>query len=287
MIASQDINPNFVSESASSSSPLITIVIEPAANNEPNPANLETATKAVETSAKAPPIPARPCPISSQLKLPNLLRPSASPDKDWTIIKVDTLPAKEPKPLTLLRIPRATTSSPRAPPIAVRDLPISSHENPENLLMASPRILQLSAIAKRLMLVLSGTLTPFRALSPAQKMVRPPPTPIRPLAISLSDKPPNLAIADARTFMDSATRIKLIDALPNPLDPFLDSVFVMLSKLFVIILNIAAMVLMPLSAAPASICESVFRDAVKTPIAPAIPTSDVTLMLVVNACKLS
>ena len=153
--------------------------------------------------------------------------------------------------------------------------------------MASPRILQLSANAKRLVLVVSGIFTPLSALSPTQKIARPPPTPIRPLASSARERLPNLAIADARTFIDSAIRIKLKEAFIKPLDPFFERVFVILSRLFVNILNMAAMALIPLSADPTSSCESVFSEAVRTPIAPAIPTSEVTLMLVVNACKLS
>ena len=81
-ISSQDIEPNFFNASAKSPNPCTAMSMDPPPMIDAKPPRVPSTPDIVATSAKAPPIPTRPCAISSQdiePKFPNALDKSPRP----------------------------------------------------------------------------------------------------------------------------------------------------------------------------------------------------------------
>ena len=104
-----------------------------------NPARSPTPTVIPPTSRRAPPIAASPLPISSHGISPNFFRAFARSSRPWITINIPAAPNIPEKPAILPAAIVTPETSARAPPIAVRPLPISSHCIPPNFFRASER----------------------------------------------------------------------------------------------------------------------------------------------------
>ena len=151
--------------------------------------------------------------------------------------------------------------------------------------MASARILQLSASAKRAILVEMLTLDPLIALIPFESAKIPPPTPISPLASSSSDSLESFVIAFAKIFIASAKAIKAIPVFTNGalLRPVTE--LDMDLKLVVSILNMIAIAPNDFAKSGTFILDNLLSAKDKIPIAAAIETNEVILMLDVKALR--
>ena len=128
VISSHVILPNFLSASARSPSPCTPSKIAPPAITLPKPAKFPSKPRTVPSSAKAPPIPTSPFPISSQDIPPIRERAVAIGSKACTATRIPVAPRSEPNPPTALRMLNDAVNSPNAPPIAANPCPISSHD---------------------------------------------------------------------------------------------------------------------------------------------------------------
>ena len=175
-------------------------------------------------------------------------------------------------------IAMTTVSSSKAPPMAVRPLPISSHLNTLNFLSASPSISH--ALARRTIdtPVDIGIFTLLIILAASDNSRRAPPTPIKPLMISGKDKSESSTIAPAKTSIAIATRMSANADLTIPLDSKDVRVLVIDSKLMVNILSIAAIASNDLPISTALSSDMVLSAFARIPTAAAIPTRDQTLI---------
>ena len=125
-ISPQDIDPNFLSASAISPRPETTIRIDPAAKILENPPIFPRAARTIPISTRAPPMAARPCPISSQERFDNCINGCAI---ICIALAIAIIATEFLRPtFEKLRSFIAPAISPSAPPTAVRPLAICSHE---------------------------------------------------------------------------------------------------------------------------------------------------------------
>ena len=183
MISSHVISANDFNAFARVPKPAITISIAAPPKIPENPDILPTAVTAILTSARAPPIAASPLPIWSQFISPNDFIASANFDKPNITISMAKAPNIDFPPLNLFKTLTASTSSPRAPPIATNPRPISFHAISPNFLSASLNMSHAFARAIIDIEVLNGILTSLIAFIPFVRINKPPPMPIRPLTI--------------------------------------------------------------------------------------------------------
>ena len=191
---------------------------------------------------------------------------------------IDRAPTSDLPPLNLFRIETAATSSTRAPPIAARPLPISSHDISPNFCNALARIRQLTANASSAILAEMGTLEPLIPSSAATKKTSPTPSAISALAMSRMDKSASFFIAPA--IMPTATAISTRDppALTRPFEPGPLKVFEIDFIVPVSIPSIAPIATSDFVISPTSRSAIVFMDAARMPTAIATATIDETLI---------
>ena len=109
--------PKILRAFAISPSPLATINIVPAPINPENPASFPRSPVIVDTSVRAPPIPANPRFISSQDIAENTENEFAISERDLDTINMVPAPSKPENPASFPRRPVIVATSVRAPPI--------------------------------------------------------------------------------------------------------------------------------------------------------------------------
>ena len=251
------------------------------------PPNLPSNPATKPSSAKAPPIPAKPLPISSQEREPILFKLSAMSSRDLHIINMLTALAIEFLPPNLFRITTDAVSSAKAPPIPAKPLPISSHERPLNLDNASAKILQLVAKAIITIAVFNDGLLFSTIFNAATNSPNPIPIATRPLKISLALRPESLTMALLRILIATDIAINAIPALTTSPGLNLFNVLENDLKLRLSIVNISAIAISDL---PISLTCNFAMDesaAESIPIAIAILTNEATLMPVVKLANAS
>ena len=128
MISSQVILPNVFRDSAISARLSVTRRIEPAANMDFSPATLPSMVVIKEISVRAPPIPARPWTIWSQVMSENSCRDLAMSARLCAVIKIEPAANMDLRPATLPNTVFIRAISARAPPIPERPLRICPTE---------------------------------------------------------------------------------------------------------------------------------------------------------------
>ena len=281
-ISSHCIAPNFTRAFARSSRPWITMRIPVAPNILENPDIFPAAIVTPVTSVSAPPIAARPLPISSHCISPNFFRASARSLKPWTRISMPRLPNIDLKPPNFCKMAIAATSSPKAPPIPTKPRAISPQESAPNFVNASPRILQASANAKIAILVLSGILTLSIILRPTQSSSNAPPRPSKPFAISSQESPDNFTSALLMIRTAVASRTSAMPTFIKPLGLNFDNALFIALKLMLSSASITPIANNPFATSSPSSLAMVFSDAERIPIAIAILTKEAILIPLVK-----
>ena len=108
------------------SSACTAIRMDPLPSTPEKPDILPRAPENRLNSARAPPIPVKPFPISSHVSAPIFFNVSAIGSKACIAIKIAPLPRIAENPEIFPRAPLTIPNSPRATPIAVNPFPISS-----------------------------------------------------------------------------------------------------------------------------------------------------------------
>ena len=191
-ISSHDIEPNFFNASAKSPNPCTAMSMDPPPMIDAKPPRVPRTPDIVATSAKAPPIPTRPCAISShdiEPKLPNALDKSP---RLCTPKRILPEPKRPDNPANVPSTPDIVATSAKAPPIPTRPCAISSHD-------IEPKLPNALDKSPRLCTAITNDPEPIIPDNPANVPNNPatvptsakaPPIPTRPWAISSQDIEP-------------------------------------------------------------------------------------------------
>ena len=133
-ISSQDKTPILLSVSAMLPRVPTAILKVSAPIKPPKPARLPNKPDTTANSVKAPPMPTKPCVISSQDISEKLANEDCNLARDCTPSTKVLAPTKPFKPASLPRSPVTTATSPKAPPIPTKPRVISPQDSPEKLL---------------------------------------------------------------------------------------------------------------------------------------------------------
>ena len=284
-ISSQSIFPNRFRFSDNSSRDCTAINIAAAPNIPENPASLPSRPTTTPNSKRAPPIAAKPRPISFHDIEPKRLRFSDTSSSDFDTIKIAVAPNNPENPDIFPRIAITNTISAKAPAIAVNPCPISPHDIVPIFFNASAMYPHDLASAIIAILVLTGTFTLSRILRATESSIREIPTPARPLINSSHDNSPIIAIDLDNILTASASNINANDDLIIPLEPNFSIVLFTFLNALNSIPNAIPIANKPCEISSTFNCPNFSIAETNSVTETAIANNAVVLIPTVNACK--